>query len=154
MSKQKGLIKLVGNIGGVSFYTSNGEYLARMAGGPTKERIQSDPNFVRTRENNAEFGGAARVGKALRTSLSGVLQNMAGSRLTSQLTRLFKTINLKGSGTRGQRPIVLSANREMLSGLNLDDKLDLASVFSPPYTVTTNADRNEVIFTIAAFYTC
>ena len=151
MSKQKGLIKLVGNIGGVSFYTSNGEYLARMAGGPTKERIQSDPNFVRTRENNAEFGGAARVGKALRTSLSGVLQNMAGSRLTSQLTRLFKTINLKGSGTRGQRPIVLSANREMLSGLNLDDKLDLASVFSPPYTVTTNADRNEVIFTIAAF---
>ena len=56
MSKQKGIIKLVGNIGGMSFYTSNGEYLARTAGGPTKERIATGSNFVRTRENNAEFG--------------------------------------------------------------------------------------------------
>lgn len=151
MSKQKGLIKLVGNIGGVSFYTSEGEYLARMAGGPTKERIQSDPNFVRTRENNIEFGGAAKVGKALRTALSGVLQTMAGSRLTSQLTKLFKAINLKGTGTRGERPIVLSANKEMLSGLNLDKKLSLTSVFSAPYTVTANVDRNEVVFSIPAF---
>ncbi|MDE1208478.1 hypothetical protein LCI24_16925, partial [Tenacibaculum sp. LAR 2:5] len=144
MSKQKGLIKLVGNIGGVSFYTSNGEYLARMAGGPTKERIQSDPNFARTRENNTEFGGAAKVGKALRTALSGVLQIMAGSRLAAQLTRIFKTINLKGAGVRGKRPITLSANKELLAGLDLNNKLSLTSVFTAPYTASINADRNEV----------
>ncbi|CAM1352168.1 hypothetical protein [Tenacibaculum ascidiaceicola] len=151
MSKQKGLIKLVGNIGGVSFYTSNGEYLARMAGGPTKERIQSDPNFARTRENNTEFGGAAKVGKALRTALSGVLQIMAGSRLAAQLTRIFKTINLKGAGVRGKRPITLSANKELLAGLDLNNKLSLTSVFTAPYTASINADRNEVTYEIPAF---
>lgn len=151
MSKQKGLIKLVGNIGGVSFYTSNGEYLARMAGGPTKERIQSDPNFARTRENNSEFGGSAKVGKALRTSLSGVLQVMGGSRLASQLTKVFKTINLKGTGDRGRRAITLSQNKELLTGLDLNNKLSLTSVFTAPYTVAINAERNEVTYTIPAF---
>ncbi len=151
MSKQKGLIKLVGNIGGVSFYTSNGEYLARMAGGPTKERILNDPKFARTRENNAEFGGAAKVGKALRTALSGVLKVMAGRRFTSQLTKTFKTINLRGIGTRGKRPIALSANKDLLSGMDLDKKLSFTTIFSAPYTVAANDDRNEVVFTIPAF---
>lgn len=151
MSKQKGLIKLVGNIGGVSFYTANGEYLARMAGGPSKERIQTDPNFKRTRENNAEFGGAAKVGKALRTALSGVLQVMGGSRLASQLTKIFKAINLKGTGVRGKRPITLSANKELLTGLDLNKKLSLSTVFTAPYTATINADRNEVVYDIPAF---
>lgn len=151
MSKQKGLIKLVGNIGGVSFYTSNGKYLARMAGGPTKERIQSDPSFARTRENNTEFGGAAKVGKALRTALSGVLQVMGGSRFTAQLTKIFKTINLKGTGVRGKRTITLTANKELLAGLDLNNKLSLTSVFTAPYTASINTDRNEVTYTIPAF---
>lgn len=151
MSKQKGLIKLVGTIGGVSFYNSDGQYLARMAGGPTKERIQNDPNFVRTRENNVEFGGSAKVGKAFRTALSGVLQTMAGRRLTGQLTRLFKSINLKGVGTRGKRPFTLTANKDMIKGLDLDNKLSLTSVFSAPFSVSINADRNEVSFSIPAF---
>lgn len=151
MSKQKGLIKLVGTIGGVTFYNSDGEYLARMAGGPTKERIQNDPSFVRTRENNVEFGGAAKVGKAFRTALSGVLQTMAGRRLTGQLTKLFKSINLKGVGVRGKRPFTLTANKNMIKGLDLDKKLSLTSVFSAPFTVSANDDRNEVSFSIASF---
>lgn len=151
MGTQKGLIKLVGNVGGVSFYNSDGKYLARMAGGATKERIQNDPNFVRTRENNVEFGGSAKVGKALRTALSGVLQTMAGRNLTGQLTRLFKSVNLKGVGTRGQRPFDLTTNKEMIRGKDLDDRLSLTSIFSAPFTVEANADRSEVTFSIPAF---
>jgi hypothetical protein len=151
MSKQKGIIKLVGNIGGMSFYTSNGEYLARTAGGPTKERIATGANFVRTRENNAEFGGAAKVGKAFRTALSSVIQTMGGSTLTASLTRLFKAINAKSSGIRGQRPIALSANKAQAKGLELNNKVSFSSVFNAPYTVTTDADRAETAFTIPAF---
>lgn len=151
MSKQKGIIKLVGNIGGMSFYTSNGEYLARTAGGPTKERIATGANFVRTRENNAEFGGSAKVGKAFRTALSSVIQTMGGSTLTASLTRLFKSINVKASGVRGQRPIALSANKAQAKGLELNNKISFTSVFNAPYTVTTDADRVEVTFTIPNF---
>jgi hypothetical protein len=151
MSKQKGIIKLVGNIGGMSFYTSGGEYLARTAGGPTKERIATGANFVRTRENNAEFGGSAKVGKAFRTALSSVIQTMGGSTLTASLTKLFKGINAKSSGIRGQRPIALSTNKSQAKGLELNNKVSFSSVFNAPYTVTTDADRVEVTFTIPAF---
>ena len=151
MSKQKGIIKLVGNIGGMSFYTSNGEYLARTAGGPTKERIATGANFIRTRENNAEFGGAAKVGKAFRTALSSVIQTMGGSTLTASLTKLFKAINAKASGVRGQRPIALSTNKAQAKGLELNNKVSFTSVFNAPYTVTSGTDRVEITFTIPAF---
>jgi hypothetical protein len=151
MSKQKGIIKLVGNIGGMSFYTSNGEYLARTAGGPTKERIATGSNFVRTRENNAEFGGSAKVGKAFRTALSSVIQTMGGSTLTATLTRLFKSINARANGIRGQRPIALSANKAQAKGLELNNKISFTSVFNAPYTATSDADRVEVTFTIPSF---
>ena len=151
MSKQKGIIKLVGNIGGMSFYTSNGEYLARTAGGPTKERIATGANFIRTRENNAEFGGAAKVGKAFRTSLSSVIQTMGGSTLTASLTKLFKAINAKASGVRGQRPIALSTNKAQAKGLELNNKVSFTSVFNAPYTVAADTDRVQITFTIPSF---
>jgi hypothetical protein len=151
MSKQKGIIKLVGNIGGMSFYTSNGEYLARTAGGPTKERIATGSNFVRTRENNAEFGGAAKVGKAFRTALSSVIQTMGGSTLTSSLTKLFKAINAKASGIRGKRPIALTANKAQAKGLELNNRISFTSVFNAPYSVTSDADRVEITFDIPNF---
>ena len=151
MSKQKGVIKLVGNIGGMSFYTSNGEYFARTAGGPTKERIASGSNFVRTRENNAEFGGAAKVGKAFRTGLSSVIQTMGGSTLTASLTKLFKGINAKASGVRGKRPIALSTNKTQAKGLELNDRISFTSVFNAPYSVTSDNDRVEISFKIPPF---
>lgn len=151
MSRQKGIIKLVGNIGGISFYTSNGEYLARTAGWPTGEQIATGSNFVRTRENNKEFGGSAKVGKALRTALSGVLQTMAGSHLASRLTAIFKKINSKATGIRWKRPIQLSQNKELLQGLELNQKISFTTVFNAPYTVETNADRTQATVTIPSF---
>lgn len=151
MSRQKGIIKLVGNIGGLSFYSSNGEFLARTAGGPTKEQINSGANFIRTRENNNEFGGAAKVSKALRTALSGVLQTMGGSNLAAKLTAVFKSINSRADGVRGQRPIALSANKDLLRGLGLNDRVSFTSVFNAPYSVEANADRNQITLTIPSF---
>lgn len=151
MSRQKGIIKLVGNIGGMSFYTSNGEYLARTAGGPTKEQINNGANFVRTRENNNEFGGSAKVSKALRTALSGVVQTMGGSNLAARLTAVFKRINSRATGVRGKRPIALTTSKELLRGLELNDKISFTSVFNAPYDVSINAERTEVSLSVPSF---
>ncbi|HBS86926.1 MAG: hypothetical protein A2W91_12915 [Bacteroidetes bacterium GWF2_38_335] len=151
MSTQKSLIKLEGNMGGISFYYSDGKFLARMANGPTKDRIEKDPAFKRTRENNMEFGGAAKAAKSFRRALSGILQSMADSRLTARLTKLFKMINLKGAGKRGQRIIELTANRDILANFNLNKDLSFTSVFPVPYTVTNNVDRNEATVEIPNF---
>jgi hypothetical protein len=58
MARQKGIIKLEGTIGDVSFYKSKDGYLAREKGGVDGDRIKNDPAFQRTRENGSEFGRA------------------------------------------------------------------------------------------------
>ena len=151
MGRQVGLIKVKGNIGGVSFYKSNGEDLARVANGPSKDKIQNDDNFVRTRENNSEFGGSATIAKSLRLALATSVQTMADNRLTSRLTALFKDILSRSTGTRGQRPIVVSTNRTLLENLEFNKNLSFASVFNAPFTFTNNTQRTQGTVTIAAF---
>jgi hypothetical protein len=151
MSKQMGLIKLKGNIGGISFYKSGGEDLARVANGPSKERIANDATFQRTRENNSEFGGAATAAKALRMGLVTVLQNKGDARLPSRLTKIFKEITNKGTGSRGQRSIPLSGNRTMLEGFDFDERLSFSSVFNAPFTIVPNAGRNQCVITVPNF---
>ena len=151
MSKQKGIVKLEGSLGGISFYSADGQHLARMAGGPSKERIAKDAAFKRTRENNKEFGGSARAAKALRLSMGGLIQTMAGSRFVAQLTALFKAINLKGNGTRGKRPIEPSQHKAMLKNVEFNKKISFSTVFATPFTMSNTADRNEGEIQIPAF---
>lgn len=151
MGRQVGLIKVKGNIGGISFYKSNGEDLARVANGPSKDKIQNDDNFIRTRENNNEFGGSASIAKTLRLAFATSVQSMADKRFTSRLTALFKDILSRSTGTRGQRPIVVSTNRTLLENLEFNKKLSFASVFNAPFTFTNNAGRTQGTITIAAF---
>ena len=89
MARQKGIIKLKGKIGDISFYKTQDGHLAREKGGVDAERIKNDPAFVRTRENGAEFGSSASSGKMLRTALFAMLQTASDNRVVSRLTQLM-----------------------------------------------------------------
>lgn len=151
MGRQTGLIKVSGNIGGVSFYRSNGEDLARVANGPSKEKIQNDENFVRTRENNSEFGGSATAAKSLRLAFASNVLTMADNKLVSRLTAFFKELCSKGTGIRGQRPIELSRNMATLEGLEFNNKVSFGSVFNAPYSLTLDPARIKADLTTAPF---
>ena len=151
MSKQTGLIKLDGKIGGVSFYRSNGKDLAKIANGPTKEKILTDSEFVRTRENMTEFGGAAANAKALRLALISALPGMTDRNTCGRLTKVFKEINLKGIGLRGQRNIALSGNHNLLQNFEFNQKINFSSVFEAPFTAAVNTGRTQATITIPAF---
>ena len=73
MARQKGIIKLDGTIGDITFYKSKDGYLAREKGGIPADRIANDPAFQRTRENGAEFGRAGKAGRRRRLTLLVVL---------------------------------------------------------------------------------
>jgi hypothetical protein len=148
MSKQVGLIKLKGNLGGVSFYQSEGSHLAKIANGPSRERILNDKAFQRTRENNTEFGGSATAAKAFRTSLSGV-QHMFDPRLVSRLTSIFKNINAKGDGVRGQRPIDVTEHADQLVNLELNINRSFASLCAAPFTASNATERNSATISFA-----
>ena len=55
MAKVNGLLKIEGTVEDLTFYKKDGKNYVRRKGGVSKERILTDPNFVRTRENGAEF---------------------------------------------------------------------------------------------------
>ncbi|RZK42147.1 MAG: hypothetical protein EOO90_08705 [Pedobacter sp.] len=63
MAFQRGSVKLEGNVGELSFYKVDDNYLAKQKRGPSKEKIASDPSFERMRENATEFGSARRFAK-------------------------------------------------------------------------------------------
>jgi hypothetical protein len=56
MAKTSGIIKIEGTVEDLTFYKKDGRNFVRRKGGVSKERIENDPNYVRTRENNSEFG--------------------------------------------------------------------------------------------------
>lgn len=87
MAQQKGIIKLRGTIGDITFYKTKDGHMAREKGGVDAKRIANDPAFQRTRENGAEFGRAGKAGKILRASIRTLLLNSADSRMVSRLTQ-------------------------------------------------------------------
>lgn len=144
MSKQVGLIRLKGKLSGISFYKSGGADLARIAAGPSKQRIESDPAFVRVRENNREFGGSAITAKAFRLTFAEMVHTMGDRYMASRLTKLFREINLRGQGPRGERSISLSDNRFMLMNMEFNANKSFSSVFNAPYVVSHDTARTHV----------
>lgn len=151
MSKQTGLLRMTGKIGGVSFYRSGGVDLARVANGPSKEKIANDPAFRRTRENNAEFGGCATVVKALRLAIGEAKISKADAGLVARMVKLFKEINLNGAGARGQRSIDLISNAVLLQNFEFNTRTSFTSVFNAPYSILTTAARDEATITVSSF---
>jgi len=140
MARQKGIIKLTGKIGDLSFYKSKDGYLAREKGGVEAERIKNDPAFERTRENGAEFGSSASSGKLLRDTIRTMMQNASDSRVTSRLTKVMTQIkNLDATSARGQRNvgvgIATPSAQALLKGFNFNDKAILGSILFNPYDV-------------------
>jgi hypothetical protein len=86
MARQKGIIKLKGTIGDITFYKTQDGHLAREKGGIDASRIKTDPAFQRTRENGSEFGRAGKAGKVLRTALTRVIFRIWGYAVIVQST--------------------------------------------------------------------
>ncbi|WP_269243462.1 hypothetical protein [Flavobacterium limnophilum] len=132
MAKLKGIIKIKGTIGDITFYKSQDGYMVREKGGIDPKRIATDPAFQRTRENNSEFGRAGKAGKLLRTALRASLLNSADGRMVSRLTQaMTKVIQADVTSLRGLRNVI-DGEAELLSGFefNIRGKLD-GSLFAP-----------------------
>ena len=154
MAKYKGLIKLKGSIGGMSFYDMEGKSFVRQSGGVDKEKIMSDPAFKRTRENMSEFGGSAVIGKAYRNSFAEVINVMGETYITGRVTGIMNKIIKQGSGVRGERVFEIIPHKEFIEGFDFNRKSPLGAVFYAPYdTISFNANRDIVSWSIPEFET-
>ncbi|MBP6757955.1 MAG: hypothetical protein KA133_01775 [Flavobacterium sp.] len=132
MARQKGIIKLKGTIGDITFYKSKDGYIAREKNDIDAKRIATDPAFQRTRENGAEFGRAGKAGKILRTALRSLLTNSSDSKMVGRLTQqMVKVIQADQTSLRGLRNVI-DGEAELLAGFefNINGKLG-TSLFAP-----------------------
>lgn len=152
MAKQKGIIKLDGTIGGITFYKSTQDgYLAREKGGVSGDRIANDPNFQRTRENGDEFGRAGKAGKLLRNSIRAMLQNASDSRMVSRLTqKMVEVIQEDAINLRGQRNVI-DGEAELLEGFEFNISGKLGTTIYAPYTSTIDRVAGTLTVSIPAF---
>jgi hypothetical protein len=151
MARQNGLIKLSGTIGDMTYYKSKDGYLAKEKSSLSGARIASDPRFIRTRENMAEFGNAGRAGKTLRQSISLVLQN---AKDTGMVPRLFKTmtqvIKTDTIDKRGDRKVA-AGDVTLLTNFEFNANAVLNTTFHAPYTFSINRTTGVLSITIPAF---
>ena len=137
MARQRSIIKLKGTMNGITFYKSMDGYLAREKGGVEASRIATDPAFVRTRENGAEFGNSVMAGKLLRNTVRGMSMNTADSRMSTRLTKVMSRIkNMDTNSIRGERNVAAglatAEGKQLLKGFNFNIKAPLGAVLHKP----------------------
>lgn len=151
MARQKGIIKLDGTIGDITFYKSRDGYLAREKGGVPADRIANDPAFQRTRENGAEFGRAGKAGKVLRNAIRNLLQNASDAKMVSRLTReMVKVIQEDATNPRGMRNVI-DGEAELLQGFDFNLNGKLGTTFYAPYTAVIDRVAGTLTAGLAAF---
>jgi len=151
MARQKGIIKLDGTIGDITFYKSQDGYLAREKGGVSADRIANDPNFQRTRENGEEFGRAGKAGKMLRTSIRGLLQNVADGRMVGRLTQeMVKVLQADVTSVRGKRNVI-DGEAELLEGFEFNIRSKLGTTLFAPFTAVIDRVAGTLNVVVASF---
>ena len=151
MAKQKGIIKVNGTIGDITFYKSQDGYLVKEKSAVAASRIANDPAFQRTRENGNEFGRAGKAGKLLRDAVRNQLQNSKDNRLVSRLTtEMLQVIKADATSTRGQRNVI-DGETEMLEGFDFNINAKLGTTLYASYTATINRVTGELSVHIPAF---
>lgn len=151
MARQKGIIKLKGTIGDITFYKTQDGHLAREKGGIDASRIATDPAFQRTRENGSEFGRAGKAGKMLRTALRPLLINTADSRMVSRLTQaMVKVIQADTTSERGLRNVI-DGEAELLLGFEFNIRGKLGSTLFAPFEANIDRVSGEITVDIESF---
>jgi hypothetical protein len=151
MARQKGIIKLKGTIGDITFYKTKDGHLAREKGGVDASRIANDPAFQRTRENGSEFGRAGKAGKTLRTALRTLLLNTADSRMVSRLTQaMVKVIQADLVNERGLRNVI-DGEAELLTGFEFNIGGKLGTSLFAPYVGAIDRATGEITVDLQSF---
>jgi len=154
MARNNSFVKLEGTLDGLTFYKSNGENLVKTKSSVSKNRIMNDPAYRRTRENMQEFGGAARIGKALREAFAGVVKLMADTFMGGRINGIMKRVNSNGAGARGEREFDLITNSILFQSFefNLKTPFD-AQFFAPSSPISIDPGRNILSWSIPDFDT-
>jgi len=154
MARQTGPLRYKGTLGEIRHFKIKGLKgdFAGLKGGPSAEQVKTASEFKRTRENMNEFGGCATAAKSLRVGLSQLMNQMSDSQLTGRVTAIMKKINLEDqSEARGYRAILISTQRQYLTGLNFNKNVSFDTIFYAPFSIANTPERDSATLTVEPF---
>lgn len=151
MARQKGIIALEGTIGNITFLKTKDGFMAKQKSEISAQKIATDPAFQRTRENNAEFGRAAKAGKLFRTAFRALIQKAKDHIYVGRITQKFKeVINMDLTNPRGLRNVI-DGEAELLYGFEFNSNAKLSATLFAPYVASINRVTGELKIDLAAF---
>ena len=141
MGKLHGPVQFTGKVGEITAYRRKGsdEIIVRSREGIEGSRIKNDENFIRTRENNAEFGGRARAASQVTHALD-LLKPLADYNIVGPITARLARIQRAAKGERGQRAVMLSHNPRLMEGFSLNRKVHFDSILRGTLTWTLSRE--------------
>lgn len=153
MAKNEGVISFTGTVGNITALKRNGVVYIQKKGGVTKERIETDPKFVRTRENMNEFKGVTTISKAFVSGLGGLKRILSDNRLYNRVVKAMKAVQTDDtSGRRGERAILVSTyGSDDLLGFELHRENDFDGLFGGRYSVSAPATGKGATVTVQPF---
>lgn len=149
MAKQTGILQVSGNLGNINFYQTADGSFARRKTSLDKERVSTDPQFERTRENFTEFGMASRAAGLFRRTFLSQVQVLRDKQYRKRVTQLMlhikeqDTLSERGKRTVGQS-LADPNNLLLLKEFTFNERSSLASVLLRGITVNTLSDTLTV----------
>ncbi len=117
----------------------------------TGARIQTDPAYERTRENNKEFATAGKAGKLLRDSVRSLVMKAKDGKLSNRLLKeMMKVIKADATNPRGQRTVHDGAPG-LLEGFDFNQNSPLNQSFHGAFTGIIDRATGKLTITIPAY---
>lgn len=151
MARQKGVIKLHGTIDDFTFLRTRDGFIAKQKTSLSASRLATDPAFVRTRENGAEFARAGKGSKLLRAAFRPQMLNARDrsipSRLTTAMMRVVKSdpVNLRGQRT------VAEGELSQLANFEFNSSAQMAETLNPQFATSIDRATGEASVTFPPF---
>jgi hypothetical protein len=151
MARQKGIIALEGTIGNITFLKTKDGYMAKEKSAISAQKIATDPAFQRTRENNAEFGRAAKAGKTFRTAFRSLIQSAKDHIYVARITQKFTEVIYEDTtNPRGLRNVI-DGEAALLQDFEFNSNSKLSATFFAPYVPTIDRVTGEAKLVLQSF---
>lgn len=151
MAKQKGIIKIKGTIGDMTFYKTADGHIVKEKSEISKQKIMTGASFARTRENMSEFGRAGKASKTLRNAIRTHLLNAKDGRVVSRLTKeMMRVLQADATSVRGLRNVI-DGETEMLQNFNFNLQAIWSATMFAPYTMGIDRATGQLSVDIPAF---
>jgi hypothetical protein len=138
------VVKLQGNVDGLSYYERDGKQFVRRTPKSNKAKFDTAESMARVRENASEFKAVTHSAKKLWDTLRPLTANNKDGKSFLRLRSIMNELKKQdATSQRGKRDpllaLAVASGKQLLKGFDFNSKAQLDSIMFKPFTVDTTA---------------